>query len=67
MRHFGGRIGTLVNGRPVQEAVVDHDDTLQIGSFSFKFHLPPPFRRPALTDDTPPESVEAARPAALPA
>jgi pSer/pThr/pTyr-binding forkhead associated (FHA) protein len=59
VRHFGGRIGTLVNGRPVQEAVADHDDTLQIGSFSFKFHLPAPFRRPGLTNDVPPDSVEA--------
>jgi pSer/pThr/pTyr-binding forkhead associated (FHA) protein len=59
VRHFGGRIGTLINGRPVQEEAVDHDDTLQIGSFSFKFHLPAPFRRPGLTLNAPPESAEA--------
>jgi pSer/pThr/pTyr-binding forkhead associated (FHA) protein len=59
VRHFGGRIGTLVNGRPVQDAVVDHDDALQIGSFSFKFHLPAPFRRPGLTCDVAPDSAEA--------
>ncbi len=59
VRHFGGRIGTLINGKPMQEAIVDHDDTLQIGSFSFKFHLPVPFRRPGTPCATPPESVEA--------
>ncbi len=59
VRHFGGRIGTLVNGKPIQEAVVEHDDNLQVGSFSFKMHLPPPFRRPGLTADTPPDSAEA--------
>ena len=59
VRHFGGRIGTLVNGKAVQDAVADHDDTLQIGSFSFKFHLPTPFRRPGLKADTPPDSAEA--------
>ncbi len=59
VRHFGGRIGTLLNGKQIQDAAVDHDDTLQIGSFSFKFHLPPPFRRPGLKVDTLPDSVEA--------
>ena len=58
-RHFGGRIGTLVNGRQINDEIVDHDDTLQIGSFSFKLHLPAPFRRPGLTTNTPPDSAEA--------
>jgi pSer/pThr/pTyr-binding forkhead associated (FHA) protein len=56
VRHFGGRVGTLVNGKPILHEIVDHDDTLQIGSFSFKFHLPPLFRRPGLKSvavDTP--------------
>ena len=59
IRHFGGRIGTLLNGKAVQDAPVDHDDTLQIGSFSFKVHLPTPFRRPGLKADTLPDSAEA--------
>jgi pSer/pThr/pTyr-binding forkhead associated (FHA) protein len=59
VRHFGGRIGTLLNGKPVEDAVVDHDDVLQIASFNLKFHLPPQFRRPGLVNDVPPESVEA--------
>jgi pSer/pThr/pTyr-binding forkhead associated (FHA) protein len=59
VRHFGGRVGTLLNGKPIQDEVVGHDDTLQVGSFSFKFHLPPAFRRPGLKSDVPPDSPEA--------
>ena len=59
VRHYGGRIGTLVNGKSIVDEKLDHDDTIQIGSFSFKLHLPPSFRRPGLTADVPPDSVEA--------
>jgi pSer/pThr/pTyr-binding forkhead associated (FHA) protein len=60
VRHFGGRIGTLVNGKRVQDEAMDHGDTLQIGSFSFKLHLPPAFRRPGLKTDAAADSADSA-------
>src|SRR5260370_40740583 len=42
VRHFGGRIGTPINGKPLQEAIVDHADTLQLGSLTHQLRPPPP-------------------------
>src|SRR5262249_10030330 len=36
----GGRVGTRLNGKTIQEASLHDGDDLQIGTFSFKVHLP---------------------------
>lgn len=47
VRDCTGRGGTRLNGSSVQDAVLCDEDVLQVGSFSFAFHLPPE-RRPAI-------------------
>ena len=47
VRDCTGRGGTRLNGGSVQDAVLCDEDVLQVGSFSFAFHLPPE-RRPAI-------------------
>lgn len=46
VRDCGGRGGTRLNGRPVQESRLCDGDTLQIGPFSFQAHLPPEAIKP---------------------
>jgi pSer/pThr/pTyr-binding forkhead associated (FHA) protein len=41
LRDCSGRPGTLVNGRLVQDALLEDGDVVQIGTFSFAAHLPP--------------------------
>src|SRR5258706_8184270 len=41
LRDCSGRPGTRVNGRVVQEILLDDGDIIQIGAFSFQAHLPP--------------------------
>jgi chromosome segregation ATPase len=41
LRNTNPRVGTQVNGTAVQDARLADDDSLQIGTFSFKVHLPP--------------------------
>jgi DNA repair exonuclease SbcCD ATPase subunit len=41
VRDCSGRLGTLVNGQNVHEGPLDDDDTLQVGSFTFRLSLPP--------------------------
>jgi len=45
VRDCTGRGGTRVNGRSVQDEALCDEDVLQVGSFSFAFHLPPEPRR----------------------
>lgn len=40
LRDCSGRPGTRVNGKPVQETLLDDGDVIQIGAFSFQAHLP---------------------------
>lgn len=41
IRDCHSRAGIKVNGEPVEEIPLQGDDLLQIGPFSFRFHLPP--------------------------
>lgn len=41
LRDCSGRPGTRVNGRVIQETLLDDSDIIQIGAFSFQVHLPP--------------------------
>ncbi len=50
VRDCTGRGGTRVNGRSVQDEALCDEDVLQVGSFSFTFHLPPERRRVADAD-----------------
>jgi chromosome segregation ATPase len=40
LRDCGSRVGTRLNGTPVRECAVADGDVLQIGTFTFRFHLP---------------------------
>src|SRR5947209_5226464 len=41
LRNTNPRVGTQLNGEAVQDVRLVDDDSLQIGTFSFKVHLPP--------------------------
>ncbi len=41
LRDCSGRPGTRVNGKTVQEVLLDDGDVVQVGAFSFQLHLPP--------------------------
>src|ERR1700719_3502539 len=41
LRNTNPRVGTQLNGEAVQDVHLADDDSLQIGTFSFKVHLPP--------------------------
>lgn len=41
LRDCSGRPGTRVNGKTVQEVLIDDGDIIQVGAFSFQAHLPP--------------------------
>ena len=40
IRDCGSRAGTLVNGRPIREAMLANGDELQVGPFSFQVSIP---------------------------
>ncbi len=40
LRDCSGRPGTRVNGKTVQEVLLDDGDVIQVGAFSFQVHLP---------------------------
>jgi pSer/pThr/pTyr-binding forkhead associated (FHA) protein len=40
----GGRLATRLNGKVIHDEVLRDGDTVQVGSFSFQAHLPPPAR-----------------------
>src|SRR5262245_9610259 len=40
LRDCSGRVGTRVNGRLIQEALLTDGDIIQVGNFSFQAHLP---------------------------
>ncbi len=48
LRNTNPRVGTHLNGQLVQDILLNDDDSLQIGTFSFKVHLPRPADAPAL-------------------
>jgi DNA repair exonuclease SbcCD ATPase subunit len=52
LRNTNPRVGTQLNGEAVQDVRLADDDSLQIGTFSFKVHLPP-------TADSKPVAVAA--------
>src|SRR5262245_50718674 len=41
LRDCSGRLGTLVNGQSVHDGPLDDEDTLQVGTFTFRLRLPP--------------------------
>src|SRR5438128_2148030 len=41
VRDLGGETGTLVNGTAVGTALLQEGDTLAVGPFRFRVHLPP--------------------------
>jgi pSer/pThr/pTyr-binding forkhead associated (FHA) protein len=41
LRDCTGRAATRVNGKPVQDEALADGDTIQVGTFSLKLHLPP--------------------------
>ena len=45
VRDCTGRGGARINGQSVQDEALCDEDVLQVGSFSFAFHLPPERRR----------------------
>lgn len=40
LRDCSGRLGTRLNGRAARDELLHDEDVLQVGSFSFKLHLP---------------------------
>src|SRR5262249_23677495 len=40
LRDCSGRPGTRVNGKMIQEILLDDEDIIQVGAFSFRAHLP---------------------------
>ncbi len=40
LRDCSGRLGTRLNGRSALDEQLHDDDVLQVGTFSFKIHLP---------------------------
>ncbi len=49
VRDCGSRVGTRVNGKMVHEEALCDDDVLQVGTFTFRAHLPePPAGEPAV-------------------
>jgi pSer/pThr/pTyr-binding forkhead associated (FHA) protein len=41
LRDCSGRLGTRLNGRSVHDELLHDEDVVQVGTFSFKLHLPP--------------------------
>jgi hypothetical protein len=41
LRDCGSRIGTRLNGKAVHESVLCDGDVLQVGTFTFRMHMPP--------------------------
>jgi pSer/pThr/pTyr-binding forkhead associated (FHA) protein len=55
LRDCSGRPGTRVNGKVVQEVLLDDGDIIQIGAFSFQAHLPPGHTPHSQPESIPPE------------
>jgi hypothetical protein len=71
LRDCSGRLGTRLNGRSAHDEVLRDDDVLQVGTFSFKLHLPAgspsaafaPSRQELVATPTAPSLTPAAAPA----
>ena len=58
LRDLDSPIGTLVNGQRVTNAQLQDGDTLQVGAFQFRLHLPP---APPVSAGSPLEPADALR------
>jgi pSer/pThr/pTyr-binding forkhead associated (FHA) protein len=71
LRDCSGRLGTRLNGRSAHDELLHDEDVLQMGTFSFKLHLPsaglPPPEAPSRQELTATPSSATMTPAAAPA
>src|SRR5690242_17549230 len=40
IRNYAERVSTLLNGKPIRKALLQHGDILEIASVEFRVHLP---------------------------
>src|SRR5581483_2166924 len=65
LRDCSGRLGTRLNGRSAHDELLHDEDVLQVGTFSFKLHLPAVAGQPAALSPAQEEMVVTPSPACL--